>query len=307
MQRIFQHARQPARFLFGESTGNDGVATINRIANHRRRLDDAVQNNREAITFKFFGDLAESFRAFAVELQLHRPAFLAKIGVRARDVFTAEVGLLFHKQAFDSRLFVSFRAHRIGFDAVLRRDDVFALVDPGQFVAVVGIDETELELGHTRKLVARLLNRRGIEPRNLDEDTIVADRADDRLPTAEIIDPFADHLHRLLLHSLGYFLFAFHHPNEKGGAALDIETERDLFFGRPDCGDAHGDKRHHQRPGDQPFARSEIGREIPTEQNEQAEAKEKCQDGTHAAGFRISDFGFRIFTSLSPPTTSARY
>ena len=100
LQRILQHAGQTARFFFAEMSSDDGVATVNRIANHRRGLNNAIEHDGETMTFVLLGDLAEFFRAFAVEFQLDRPAFIAVIGMRFGHAIAAKVGFLFHQQTF---------------------------------------------------------------------------------------------------------------------------------------------------------------------------------------------------------------
>src|SRR6185437_15125440 len=95
LKRIFQNAGQSPRFLFGETACDLSVAAVNGVANYRRGLDHAVQHNGEPVTFRFLRDVAEDLRAFAVEPKLHAPAFVTEIRIRAADVLTAEVGLLF--------------------------------------------------------------------------------------------------------------------------------------------------------------------------------------------------------------------
>ena len=62
-------------------------------------------------------------------------------------------------------------------------------------------------------------------------------------------------------------------PDEKGGAALNIETERDLFLWRPDRGDAEHDEQERQRGGKEAFPQPLIGGEIPAEKNEHRRAR----------------------------------
>ena len=229
MQRILQHAGQPARFFLIKFAGDNGIASVNRVANDRSGLDHAIENNCEPVSFVLLGDLAELLRAFAVELQLHGPAFVPEIGVRLAHTVASEVGLLFHKQAFHPRLLVFLRAQRVCLDAVLRRNHFLSRIDRAQAFPVIRINKAEFELGHARKLIARFLDLRGIEPRNLDENTIVADRTDDRLATAKIIDAFANDFDRLLEHRFGDILFSLHQADEKGSATLNIQAERDFL------------------------------------------------------------------------------
>ena len=53
LQRILQNAGQIARFLFAEIAGDLRVAAVDRIANDRRGLNDAIEHDREAIALKF--------------------------------------------------------------------------------------------------------------------------------------------------------------------------------------------------------------------------------------------------------------
>ena len=95
LQRVLEHARQTARFLLFELACDDGVAAINRVTNHRRGLNHAVEHDRKTVAFVLLCDFAELFRAFAVELELHRPTFVAVISVRFADAIAAKIGFLF--------------------------------------------------------------------------------------------------------------------------------------------------------------------------------------------------------------------
>ena len=103
----------------------------------------------------------------------------------------------------------------VDLDAIIRRNDFLPLVDLFQPLAVVRINQAELELGHARKLIARFLNLRRIEARNLDENAIVTDRSDDRFAAAEIIDALADDFDRLVEHRLGDLFVAFHQADQE--------------------------------------------------------------------------------------------
>src|SRR4029077_4734981 len=81
LQRILQNTGETTRFFVGERTGNHRVAPVNGIANDRRGLDDAIQDDGEPMTFVLLGDLVEVFRTLAIELQLHGPAFIAVISM----------------------------------------------------------------------------------------------------------------------------------------------------------------------------------------------------------------------------------
>ncbi len=81
MQRILQNTGETTRFFFGEMASDHRVAPVNGIANDRRGLDNAIQDDGEPMTFVLLGDLAEFFRALAIELQLYGPAFVAVISM----------------------------------------------------------------------------------------------------------------------------------------------------------------------------------------------------------------------------------
>ena len=100
------------------------------------------------MSFVLFRDLAELLRSVAVELQLHSPTFVPKIGVRLAHTVASEVGFLFHQQTFHPRLFVFLRPQGVGLDSVLRRNHVLARIDRAQMLPVIGINQAKFELGH---------------------------------------------------------------------------------------------------------------------------------------------------------------
>ena len=146
-------------------------------------------------------------------------------------------------------------------------------------------------------MLARLLNFRGIETRNLDQNAIIPHWTDDWLAHAKIIDALTNHFDRLVEHSLVHIFVATHQANEERGAALNIETELNFLFRRPDRGNAKGDQQHDQGRGEQALSQSDVCGKVPTEKNQQPKTGKKCQCGTHLAEFRISNFEFRIFIS----------
>ncbi len=107
------------------------------------------------------------------------------------------------------------RFESVGHQSVIRRDDALAGFDLGHELLVLRMDQRELELGHARKLLARFLDLRGIEPGDLHQDAVIAYWANDRFAAAEIVDPLADHLDRLVEHALGYFLLRADQPDEE--------------------------------------------------------------------------------------------
>ena len=149
-------------------TSNDGITTVNRIANHGRGLNNSVQDDGKTMTFVLLGDLAEFFCSLAIEFQLYRPPFVAVKGVRFTHPIAAKVRLLFYQQTLSRCIFVLVGGVLVVLDFVFRRNNLSAFVDRGQSFAIVGIDQTELELCHARKLPACFLNLRRIQSRDLD-------------------------------------------------------------------------------------------------------------------------------------------
>src|SRR5881392_1115625 len=75
------------------------------------------------------------------------------------------------------------------------------------------------------------------------EPIIVPNRTDNWFARAKVIDPFANDFDGLVEHALVHFFVAALQPNEKGGAALNIEAECNLFLRRPDRHDAEDDEQ----------------------------------------------------------------
>src|SRR5207245_9170158 len=94
---------------------------------------------------------------------------------------------------------------------------------------------------------------------------------------AASVHALSGHFDRLVEHSLVYLFIGAHQTNQKRCAALNIETELNFFFRRPDGCDANSDQQHHQRRRQQPFSQTDVSREIPAEKNEQSETVKKCE------------------------------
>jgi hypothetical protein len=217
------------------------------------------------VTYVCRRDIAESFRAFCVEIQFNLPSLVAITGACMTDMLPGEICFLFYKQSLLPWLLVFFCGDLVNFDPVVRRDHFFAGINRAQAITIVRINHPKLEFRHARKLIARFLNLRCVESRNLDQNSIAADRADNWFASTEVIDAFANDLDCLVEHPLGHFFIATLQPDKKGGAALNIEAERDLLLRRPDRDNAGDDKHQHERHGQQPFPRPLIGGEIPPE------------------------------------------
>src|SRR5690242_13098634 len=100
----------------------------------------------------------------------------------------------------------------ISFDPELWWNYLLSCVDFAQSLAIIGINQAELELRHPRKLIARFLNLGSVETRNLDQNPIAADRADNWFATTEVIDALANDLDRLVEYRLGNFFIATFQP-----------------------------------------------------------------------------------------------
>ena len=155
-------------------------------------------------------------------------------------------------------------------------------VDFAQSFAVVGIDKTELKFRHARELLAGFLDFRRVQARDLHENAIIRHRADDRFADSKNVNTLANDLHCLVEHPFTDYLIAGLEPNEEGGAALNIEAERNLFLWWPDCGDTEHDKHQHQRQRQEALPQPLIGGEIPPEEDEHREPDKKCNRGSHS-------------------------
>ena len=216
MQRIFQYAGQTAGFLFTHSTAADNrVASVDGCLNNGRGLDPTIEDDGESVPYVRRRDIAESLRAFAVEIQSDFPSFVAITSASVTHVLSPKVGFFLYKQPFFSWFFVSFRGHLVNLDPVVRRNHVLTCVDVLQALSIVGVNHPKLESCHTRQLIARFLNLGSIQSWDLNKDAIDTDGTDDWFAAAKIIHALSNDFHRLTKHSLCHFLVAFHQSNKK--------------------------------------------------------------------------------------------
>src|SRR5207249_4536253 len=141
--------------FFGKPPSDLCVAAINCVLNHGRGLDDAIKHNRKAMMNVCRGDVAELLGAVSVESQMDYPAVFFVGSARVRNPIAGKVGLLFDQQTFFDRLF-ALTLHFIRLDAELRRNHLLSCVDLAQSLAVIGINQTELEFRYARELITRL-------------------------------------------------------------------------------------------------------------------------------------------------------
>src|SRR5207244_401444 len=65
LPRILESTPHAARLLLTELSCDDRVAAVDRIPNHRCRLNDAIENDGEAVPFVLLGNLPELLGALA--------------------------------------------------------------------------------------------------------------------------------------------------------------------------------------------------------------------------------------------------
>src|SRR5262249_31453083 len=177
--------------------------------------------------------------ALAIEFQLYRPPFVAVVGVRTGNTIATQVRLPLYQQTLGCRFFILLGGVLVVLDFVLWRHNLSALVNRGQPFAVVRVNQSEFELGYFRQLLARLLDFGGIESRNLNQYSILADGTDDWFARAEVINAFADDFDCLIQQSgrNGLVLVDLLELDQKRSAAFDVESQGNLLFRRPDRSD----------------------------------------------------------------------
>src|SRR5436189_2521601 len=147
-------------------------------------------------------------------------------------MFAAEIGFLLHQETFFDLLLAFVGMRFVNLDLVFRWDHFRPGIVPLEALAAIGINEAEFELGYPRELLAGLLDFLRTQTRDLDQDPIFPDRADNRFAAAEIVDAFPDDFHGLFEQLRRDLLISAHEPDQEGSAALDVEAELDLLFGR---------------------------------------------------------------------------
>src|SRR5438552_12973653 len=100
LQGVLKDARQPARFFLRESSCDLRVATVNRILDYRRRLDDPIKHNRKAMMNMRGSDVAELLGTIRIEPQMNHPALLFIRSASARNAIAGQVCFLFYQNPF---------------------------------------------------------------------------------------------------------------------------------------------------------------------------------------------------------------
>src|SRR5258708_16823760 len=129
-------------------------------------------------------------------------------------------------------------------NSIARRNYILTHIDLADQFRILRMDQGEFQFRHPRQLFARLMNLRRVETGDLYQNAIVPDWTDDRLANATIVDSFTDEFDRLVEHSFVNFFVSAHQANQERGAALNIESELNFFFRRPDHCDAERDEQH---------------------------------------------------------------
>src|SRR5205085_9228583 len=112
--------------------------------------------------------------------------------MRFRYPVTAEISFFLYQEPFFFGFFVSFRVWLVDLDPEIRRNDLLPTINLLQSFAVVGIDQPKLKLRDPRELSASFLNFRGVETRDLHQNSVLTDWAYYRLAAAEVINALPD-------------------------------------------------------------------------------------------------------------------
>ena len=91
---------------------------------------------------------------------------------------------------------------------IIRRQNSLTGFDLRDQLGALRMNQRELQLRYLGELLARFLDPLRAQARNLNEDTVLADRADDRFARSEFIDALTNYLHRLVEEGGGDFLFS---------------------------------------------------------------------------------------------------
>src|SRR5205085_10101499 len=140
---------------------------------------------------------------------------------------------------------------------------------------------------------------------DLDQDPVLAHRADDGLAPAKLIDALANDLDSLVQRRGRDFLVDLLQFDQKGSAPFDVETERDFprdydftlrIFHVPrriNHRDAERDRDEDKHESEDPLPGAVIGREVPAEKTEPHELDEKHDSRTDL------HFGVGIYDALA--------
>src|SRR5258708_36843259 len=129
--------------LFHASAADNRFTAVNSRLNDRCGLNDAIENDREAMIHISFGNLTESFGAFSVEPECNFPSFLTVSGSRLRNMVAAEICLLFNEQTFLDRL-SALNLLFVSFDPEFWRNHFLSFINRFQALTIVRIHEAEL-------------------------------------------------------------------------------------------------------------------------------------------------------------------
>ena len=101
------------------------------------------------------------------------------------------------------------------------------------------MDKPELEFRDSLQLLPRSFYLRRVQSGDLDQDVVGPLLGDHRFANTEFVHPFSDDLDRLLLHfgcdrsrRTPLFENRRNQPNQKGGAALQIQSEMNFLLER---------------------------------------------------------------------------
>ena len=229
------------------------------------------------------GEIAEHFRAFAVEAHGHAVTLVVVERIGRGHAVAGQIGALFDQELHG--LFLALDDVLVFFDHVARRQHRLAGVDLREDRVALRMNKGELQLGHALELFLGLRELLRVEPGNLHEDAVAALRGDDRFAHAELVHAFADDLDRLIQGGRRDFLTVFaYQAQEEGCSALQVEAEAGFFLGRNDGLETESHQQQGQHQPDGALASRRIGHEIPGEQSEEEKAEEESDGRAHRLG-----------------------
>jgi len=239
LQRVQQRAGEPAGLLFGKFSG-DPASTASDASMHlggRCGKNFVVQHDGEAIDSHahILREVEELVPGLLVELDADKPALDVVTREGRLDMLARDVGHTMDNEiAFDflTILLPLHRKNRPG-----RIEDALFRLDRREQRAALGMHHPEVQFRDLLKLLAHVVELIGCEAGDLHEDAIAARRRDHRLGGAHLIHPVTKHLDRLVERLRGdgpllpgHGVLGGLDANQKRGAALQVNAERDLAF-----------------------------------------------------------------------------
>ena len=232
MQRILKRAGQVSGFVRGEITGDDRLAVRDLALDHRRRNDLAVEHDRQPIIDVVPGYLAENVCALTGEFQSDLVATLFECCIRPRNLVAGKLRATLNEKF----LLLTFVFLGRVQDHVPGRRKGGSGCDLGNQLITAGMDQAEFEFGDALKLLPGGLDLGRVQAGNLHQDPVGSLFGDHGLANPELVNALANNLDGLPLHlrrdlsRAAIFAGARREPEQKGGAALEVEPEVNLLI-----------------------------------------------------------------------------